>query len=82
MRKFLRKKLIKLENSGLFNEFVRKLCLFWHEWTIKGPRVPKRPNLHKNELNTTYVFWFDEPLKSSKSLKIFKIQLTFRFDKL
>jgi hypothetical protein len=28
------------------------------------------------------VFLFDEPLKSSKSLKIFKISLTFRFDKL
>jgi hypothetical protein len=30
-----------------------------------------------------YVFLFDEPLKKgSKSLKIFKISLTFRFDKL
>jgi hypothetical protein len=28
------------------------------------------------------VFLFDEPLKGSKSLKIFKIYLTFRFDKL
>jgi hypothetical protein len=28
------------------------------------------------------VFLFDEPLKGSKSLKIFKIILTFRFDKL
>jgi hypothetical protein len=28
------------------------------------------------------VFLFDEPLKGSKSLKIFKINLTFRFDKL
>jgi hypothetical protein len=27
------------------------------------------------------VFWFDEPLKGSKSLKIFKISLTLRFDK-
>jgi hypothetical protein len=27
------------------------------------------------------VFLFDEPLKGSKSLKIFKISLTFRFDK-
>jgi hypothetical protein len=27
-------------------------------------------------------FLFDEPLKGSKSLKIFKISLTFRFDKL
>jgi hypothetical protein len=28
------------------------------------------------------VFLFDESLKSSKSLNIFKINLTFRFDKL
>jgi hypothetical protein len=28
------------------------------------------------------VFLFDKPLKGSKSLKIFKISLTFRFDKL
>jgi hypothetical protein len=28
------------------------------------------------------VFLFDEPLKGSKSLKFFKISLTFRFDKL
>jgi hypothetical protein len=28
------------------------------------------------------VFLFDEPRKGSKSLKIFKISLTFRFDKL
>jgi hypothetical protein len=31
---------------------------------------------------TNNVFLFDEPLKGSKSLKIFKIYLTFRFDKL
>jgi hypothetical protein len=28
------------------------------------------------------VFLFDEPLKGPKSLKMFKISLTFRFDKL
>jgi hypothetical protein len=28
------------------------------------------------------VFLFDKPLKGSKSLKMFKISLTFRFDKL
>jgi hypothetical protein len=28
------------------------------------------------------VFLFDEPFKDSKSLKIFNINLTFRFDKL
>jgi hypothetical protein len=41
----------------------------------------KDPNLRTNELNTTF-FLFDEPFKGSKSLKIFKISLTFRFDKL
>jgi hypothetical protein len=43
--------------------------------------VCKLSNLHKNELNTTF-FLFDETLKGSKSLKIFKMSLTFRFDKL
>jgi hypothetical protein len=38
------------------------------------------PNLHKNELNTTF-FLFDELLKGSKSLKIFKITLTYFEDK-
>jgi hypothetical protein len=33
------------------------------------------------EFNTTF-FLFDEPLKGSKSLKTFTINLTFRFDKL
>jgi hypothetical protein len=55
-------------NSSLFDEFMCKLGLFW-------------PNLHTNELNTTF-FLFDEPLKGSKSLKTFKISLTFHFDKL
>jgi hypothetical protein len=41
----------------------------------------KKSNLHKNELNYK-VFLFDDPLKGSKSLKIFKINLTFCFDKL
>jgi hypothetical protein len=78
------------KNSSLFNEFARKLGLFWHEWTIlkrecnerfKGPRVPKKAQFTHERVEYN-VFWFDEPLKSSKSLKIFKISLTFRFDKL
>jgi hypothetical protein len=43
--------------------------------------VPKKRNLHKNELNTTF-FCSTSPPKRSKWLKIFKISLTFRFDKL
>jgi hypothetical protein len=49
--------------------------------SFKGPRVPKKRKLHKNELNTTF-FCSTSPPKGSKWLKIFKISLTFRFDKL
>jgi hypothetical protein len=44
-------------------------------------RVPKKAQitLERVEYN---VFLFAEPLKGSKSVKIFKITLTFRFDKL
>jgi hypothetical protein len=48
---------------------------------LKAHECQKRPNLQTNELNTTF-FLFDEPLKGSKSLKIFKIKLMFRFNKL
>jgi hypothetical protein len=43
--------------------------------------MPKKAQftLERVEYN---VFLFDEPLKGSKSLKISKIRLTFRFDKL
>jgi hypothetical protein len=44
--------------------------------------VPKKTQL-TNERVEYKVFLFDEPLKgSNKSVKIFKISLTFRFDKL
>jgi hypothetical protein len=43
--------------------------------------VPKKTQF-TNERVEYNVFLFDEPLKGSKSLKIFKISLTFRFDKL
>jgi hypothetical protein len=47
---------------------------------FKGPRVPKaKITQERVEYN---VFLFNKPLKGSKSLKIFKISLTFRFDKL
>jgi hypothetical protein len=59
-------------NSGFFSRFTR---------VLKVHECQKRPKLQKNELNTTF-FLFDEPLKGFKSLKIFKISLTFRFDKL
>jgi hypothetical protein len=69
-------------NSSLFNEFVCKLGVFWHEWaSFKGPRVPKKAQFTHERVEYN-VFLFDEPLKRSKSLKIFKIRVTFRFDKL
>jgi hypothetical protein len=43
--------------------------------------VPKKAQLTHERVEYN-VFLFDEPLKGSKSLKTFKISLTFRFDKL
>jgi hypothetical protein len=62
-------------NSSLFNEFVCKNERF------KGPQVPKKAQFTQERVEYK-VFLFDEPLKGSKWLKIFKIRLTFRFDKL
>jgi hypothetical protein len=47
---------------------------FWHEWAKKAQFTHERVEYN--------VFLFDEALKGFKSLKIFKISLTFRFDKL
>jgi hypothetical protein len=43
--------------------------------------VPKKAQFTHERVKYK-VFLFDEPLKGFKSLKIFKISLTFRFDKL
>jgi hypothetical protein len=43
--------------------------------------VPKKAQITQERVEYN-VFLFDEPLKGSKSLKIFKISLTFRLDKL
>jgi hypothetical protein len=51
------------------------------ETSFKSPRVPKRAQITQERVEYK-VFLFDETLKGSKSLKIFKISLTFRFDKL
>jgi hypothetical protein len=74
--------------------YSTSLCV---NWAFFGTRVPfsnasetsvlkahecqkKAQFIHERvEYN---VFLFDEPLKGSKSLKTFKINLTFRFDKL
>jgi hypothetical protein len=63
-----------VSNSSLFNEFVCNLGFFWHEWAKKAQFTQERVEYK--------VFLFDEPLKGRKSLKMFKISLTFRFDKL
>jgi hypothetical protein len=62
---------------------MRKLDLFWQSFHLrfKGPRVPKKAQFTHERVEYN-VFLFDEPLKGSKSLKIFKIGLMFRFDKL
>jgi hypothetical protein len=44
--------------------------------------VPKKKTQITQELVEYNVFLFDEPPKGSKSLKILKVSLTFRFDKL
>jgi hypothetical protein len=55
---------------------VCKLGFFCYEWArFKGPRVPKKIQFTQERVECN-VFLFDEPLK------IFKINLTFRFDKL
>jgi hypothetical protein len=43
--------------------------------------VPKKAQITQERVEYN-VFLFDDPLKGSKLLKIFKISLTFRFDKL
>jgi hypothetical protein len=43
--------------------------------------VPKKAQITQERVEYN-VFLFDEPPKGSKSLKIFEISLTFRFDKL
>jgi uncharacterized UBP type Zn finger protein len=44
-----------------------------------GPRLPKKAQFTQERVEYK-VFLFDELLKGSKSLKIFQISLTFRFD--
>jgi hypothetical protein len=48
---------------------------------MSGPRVPKKVQFTQERVEYN-IFLFDDPLKDSKSLKIFKINLMFRFDKL
>jgi hypothetical protein len=69
--------------------YLTSLCVNWaflarvghFKTRFKGPRVPKKAQFTHERVEYN-VFLFDEPLKGSKSLKTFKISLTFRFDKL
>jgi hypothetical protein len=56
--------------------YLTSLCI---NRAFFGTRGPLKRTHERVEYN---VFLFDEPLKGSKSLKTFKISLTFRFDKL
>jgi hypothetical protein len=86
---------INLNNSGV-NVIITIIVyfpFFLGNFVIKGYRffMSLESEKKSNRINNSSlfnepvkhnVFLFDEPLKGSKSLKIFKISLTFRFDKL
>jgi hypothetical protein len=67
--------------------YLTSLCVSWAFKTLvslafyNGPLVPKKAQFTHERVEYN-VFLFGEPLKGSKSLKTFKISLTFRFDKL
>jgi hypothetical protein len=69
-----------LASERVENKCNSSLCFLTSE-RFKGPRVPKKAQFTHEQVEYS-VFLFDEPLKGSKSLKIFKISLTFRFEKL
>jgi hypothetical protein len=59
--------------------YLTSSCVNW----VSETSVLKAHECRKTQFTRVeYVSLFDEPLKGSKSLKIFKISLTFRFDKL
>jgi hypothetical protein len=62
---------INLSNSFIFVKYIIKLIVVY-----LMARVPKTAHFTHDRVESN-VFLFDEPLKGSKSLKIFKISLTF-----
>jgi hypothetical protein len=62
-------------------------CVIWAFFGMSGPvktlvlTGAKKAQFTQERVEYN-VFVFDEPLKGSKSLKMFKVSLTFRFDKL
>jgi hypothetical protein len=61
--------------------YLTSSCVNWAFLAWVGPWMPKKAQFTQERVEYK-VFLFDEPLKGSKSLKIFKISLTFHFDKL
>jgi hypothetical protein len=59
--------------------YLTSLCVNWAFFGTRV-RVPKKAQFTHERVEYN-VFLFDEPLKGFKSLKTFKISLTFRFDK-
>jgi hypothetical protein len=65
----------EIKSSVIIVVYLTSSCV---NWGFFGTSAKKAQLTHEQ---VEYVFLFDEPLKESKSLKIFKISLTFRFDK-
>jgi hypothetical protein len=74
-----------IDNHYAIVVYLTSLCVNWAFFGTRGPlkrpRVPKKAQFTHERVEYN-VFLFYEPLKRSKSLKTFKISLTFRFDKL
>jgi hypothetical protein len=64
--------LVKTKRQANFKDFKRF-------GAFKGPTSAKKAQFTQERVEYN-VFLFNEPLRGSKSLKIFKISLTFRFD--
>jgi hypothetical protein len=56
--------------------YLASSCVNWVFLAWMGPRVPKNPNLHTNELNTRFL-WSTSPLKAPNRLK--SLKLAWRF---
>jgi hypothetical protein len=66
---------------GVIIVYLTSSCVSWPFFGMSGPTSAKKGQFTQERVEY-HVFLFDEPIKGSKSLKIFKISLTFRFDKL
>jgi hypothetical protein len=61
--------------------YLTNLCVNWALFGMSGPTSAKKAQFTHERIEYKVVL-FDKPIKGSISLKIFKISLTFRFDKL